>query len=629
WTYNLDNTKTATNALAEGQTATEKFTVTVTDDKGATSTQDVTITITGANDSPVISFATGNAAGSVKEDATLSTTGQLTSADPDTGATATWSVSPNSPTTSSSYGTFSVDATGKWTYTLNNSSAAVQSLAQGQTVTETYTVRVTDDKGAWDDQQVTVTINGTNDVPVISQNTHVWTPDSLTEMAASAFPNGYLLRIAAPTDVDTTDVLTIKVTNIPTAGTVGYYDSSNVFHAVAVGDVLTSLQLTTLVYKPNGVATFDSSGNVITGNDDGYFKYSVTDSANATVNGQVEISTLAGTGAHTTTVTIGDGSHPLNSGSSQTTNYIVDSNISNDSNYNTGAIVLKTDFQVAPFQTPISGSEIAQATSAVEAQVSVSINIAGHVFNVVQANDGVANWTLVNSGNVTFSSSVSFTNIKDSNGLSLADFLTSHPPTTGDSWTVTYMDNTGGNEQARYLSVGFVDDVNGSTKMVATGDGTIDIMYGSTQNDTLTGNGGNDILVGGKGDDVMFGGAGSDIFEYHTGDLTGVVKGDTISDFTVANPSAGGDVLDISALLTGTHAANGSDLVSGGYLRFDAVTHNSDGTTTVKLSVDADGSAGSGSAFVPLATITMSGLSATATQADILNALVNNHEIKA
>lgn len=165
WTYTLLNGDTDTDALAEGETRTETFTVTVDDGKGGTATQTVTITITGANDSPVIGFTTGNDAGSVTEDTAPSATGQLTSTDVDvTGKTATWSVSPNSPTTTSPYGTFTVDDTGKWTYTLGNN-ATVQALAAGQTVTETYTVRVTDDKGAWDDQEVTITITGTNDTP--------------------------------------------------------------------------------------------------------------------------------------------------------------------------------------------------------------------------------------------------------------------------------------------------------------------------------------------------------------------------------------------------------------------------------------------------------------------------------
>ncbi|WP_206075965.1 VCBS domain-containing protein, partial [Mesorhizobium sp. Z1-4] len=52
WTYKLDNSLPATQALKAGQTETEVFTVTVTDPNGATDTIDVTITVTGANDAP-------------------------------------------------------------------------------------------------------------------------------------------------------------------------------------------------------------------------------------------------------------------------------------------------------------------------------------------------------------------------------------------------------------------------------------------------------------------------------------------------------------------------------------------------------------------------------------------------
>src|SRR5690606_28118955 len=127
WTYTLDNGLAATNGLAEGQTETETFLVTVTDDQGGTAAQTVTITVTGANDSPVIAVAAGADAGGVTEDGTLSASGQLTASDPDAGATASWSVSPNSPDgTGTAYGTFAVDGTGQWTYTLANGGAAVQ-----------------------------------------------------------------------------------------------------------------------------------------------------------------------------------------------------------------------------------------------------------------------------------------------------------------------------------------------------------------------------------------------------------------------------------------------------------------------------------------------------------------------
>ncbi|BDQ64584.1 VCBS domain-containing protein [Shewanella xiamenensis] len=177
WTYTLDNTKAATQALAEGQSQQLTFTVRVTDDKGAWVDQLVTITIVGTNDSPVITNNATQLVGSVVEAGDLddgtdvagtpTATGQLSATDVDNGATQTWSVQGTPDTT---YGSFSVDATGKWTYTLDNTKAATQALAEGQSQQLTFTVRVTDDKGAWVDQLVTITIVGTNDSPVITNN---------------------------------------------------------------------------------------------------------------------------------------------------------------------------------------------------------------------------------------------------------------------------------------------------------------------------------------------------------------------------------------------------------------------------------------------------------------------------
>ena len=58
-----------------------------------------------------------------------------------------------------------------WTYTLDNSLAATQALKEGEVVTQTYTLRATDNLGAHVDQTVTVTLRGNNDVPVISSST--------------------------------------------------------------------------------------------------------------------------------------------------------------------------------------------------------------------------------------------------------------------------------------------------------------------------------------------------------------------------------------------------------------------------------------------------------------------------
>jgi VCBS repeat-containing protein len=50
WTYQLDNTSSKVNALAGGKTATDVFTIQVTDENEAVATKDVTITINGADE---------------------------------------------------------------------------------------------------------------------------------------------------------------------------------------------------------------------------------------------------------------------------------------------------------------------------------------------------------------------------------------------------------------------------------------------------------------------------------------------------------------------------------------------------------------------------------------------------
>ena len=165
WTYSLANGSAAVQSLAAGETHNETFTIRVTDDKGAVADQVVTVQVAGSNDGPVVANTAAASAGAVQEDATLVTTGQLSAGDVDHNATQSWSVVGSAD---GAYGSIAVDASGQWTYSLANGSAAVQSLAAGETHNETFTVRVTDDHGATADQVVTVQVTGTNDAPVIS-----------------------------------------------------------------------------------------------------------------------------------------------------------------------------------------------------------------------------------------------------------------------------------------------------------------------------------------------------------------------------------------------------------------------------------------------------------------------------
>src|SRR5207247_1938813 len=55
-----------------------------------------------------------------------------------------------------------------WTFTLPDNDPVLQSLAVGQTITQVYTVTLDDHHGGTVTQNVTITITGTDDAPVIT-----------------------------------------------------------------------------------------------------------------------------------------------------------------------------------------------------------------------------------------------------------------------------------------------------------------------------------------------------------------------------------------------------------------------------------------------------------------------------
>ncbi|MBE2170282.1 VCBS domain-containing protein, partial [Cobetia sp. 2AS1] len=82
--------------------------------------------------------------------------------------------------------TFTVDAAGNWTYDLANDAEATQALAAGQTVTEQYTVTLSDDSTT----TVDITITGDNDGPVIRVDADDSAAASLTEANAPLSATG-------------------------------------------------------------------------------------------------------------------------------------------------------------------------------------------------------------------------------------------------------------------------------------------------------------------------------------------------------------------------------------------------------------------------------------------------------
>jgi VCBS repeat-containing protein len=236
-------TPTTDNALlAAGQSAVDVFDYTMVDTAGLTSASKLYITVygTGTND-PVLTNDTGtatesgvvannyvhsysntSAAGTSVTDNVLSNdkesvaagsnvigTGYVAQVGLQGSATAPVAVDTDnsrstiqSATISGSYGSLQINDNGAYTYTVTNSNAAVQALLPGQSLTETFNYQVKNTLNpvgsSW--AKLVITIQGTNDAPVVVN-------DIATAYAGSLAETGNVL--SNDTDVDSGDTKTV------------------------------------------------------------------------------------------------------------------------------------------------------------------------------------------------------------------------------------------------------------------------------------------------------------------------------------------------------------------------------------------------------------------------------------
>jgi VCBS repeat-containing protein len=160
------------NALAAGDVIHDSFNYTIQLGNGTLSWARVTFDLSGSNDGASIA---GSASGSVTEDIALTASGVLTVTDADHGQARTVAASG-----SSAKGTWSVDSTGHWNYTLDN--AAAQHLGAADTDSDSFVVTSVDGTAS---RTVNITIHGTNDpaaigAPTVSDVTEDSSPTTLT-----------------------------------------------------------------------------------------------------------------------------------------------------------------------------------------------------------------------------------------------------------------------------------------------------------------------------------------------------------------------------------------------------------------------------------------------------------------
>ncbi|WP_417435582.1 VCBS domain-containing protein [Hoeflea sp.] len=217
----------AFDALAEGESMLMEIPFTVTDGDGDMVTKVITVTVSGTNDQPVISAVTDVSETLTETNAALSTTGSFDVADVDTSdvvtitgvtvATSGTGVNAATPGTAALLGMFgpnsgvvidSLSSTGTVNWSFDAASDAFAYLKAGESLELTYTVHVADGNGGTVEQNVTITVNGTNDVPVIAP---IVQPVAVAEISdASAQDISPVTGTLSVTDAEAGDTLTAQ-----------------------------------------------------------------------------------------------------------------------------------------------------------------------------------------------------------------------------------------------------------------------------------------------------------------------------------------------------------------------------------------------------------------------------------
>ncbi|WP_426210238.1 VCBS domain-containing protein [Massilia sp. TWP1-3-3] len=156
YSYALDNV--AAQALAGGALVTDSFVYLITDGLVQTGGK-LVVSISGDNDAPTVVADVA----AVTEDSKLTAGGNVLANDRDVDSGALLSVAAPGAF-AGAYGRLALAADGSYTYTLEN--AAVQSLAGGQVVTDTFNYGASD--GAVQTAgKLVVSVTGTNDAPTV------------------------------------------------------------------------------------------------------------------------------------------------------------------------------------------------------------------------------------------------------------------------------------------------------------------------------------------------------------------------------------------------------------------------------------------------------------------------------
>ncbi|WP_153301682.1 tandem-95 repeat protein, partial [Endozoicomonas arenosclerae] len=199
WLSFNSSTRTFSGTPENSDVGSLDIKISVSDGDASTSTN-ISLSVTNVNDTAVIS---GVSTGTVTEDAssTLTTTGKLDINDIDVGESAFTAAN-----FIGDYGTLSIDADGNWSYSADNNQSPIQQMGIGDDLTETFTVQSLDGTT----QDITITLQGTNDAPTVSSSIDL---GSIDEDNSVLITEAQLLANASDIDGDSLSISSLSLGN--------------------------------------------------------------------------------------------------------------------------------------------------------------------------------------------------------------------------------------------------------------------------------------------------------------------------------------------------------------------------------------------------------------------------------
>ena len=568
WSYSLDNTLAAVQALGVGSQLQDVINVIQLD--GVT-TDAITMTIVGTNDAPVITSLLGGATAVQSFDqnaSSLVTT--LQASDIDVGDSLTYSI---------------VGGADASQFQINRTTGAISLVkpinfdtASDANKDYVYEIQVqaADGNGGFDTQTISLTATWTGGVVTLTAGNDTYTALTANEWIKALAGNDSVTGSAGNDLIQGdagNDTLNGGAGNDTLDGGAGN-DSLVGGAGIDIASFSNALAAVT-VNLTTGAATGDGTDKLVT--IEGVIGSQFADN----LTGSIAADSLYG-GAGADVLTGGAGADTLDGGegadiysltvlADYTGDVIADTGVLNIAEVDelriglaaAGSFVASastTGIEKIAIGTGVATAAVTTATTAINVDASLlgnAVTIVGNsganILKGTAFNDTLTGGTGVD----TFTVAAGTDTITDL-GLGGADVLTvangaTANATIGAAWTAgaTSVNSGTANINTNGLAVtlssvvtgnGFTVN-NGATATTITGSGLADTLNGGIGNDTLSGGAGADVLTGGAGADVLTGGAGADKFKFLLASDSVVGVTDVITDFVV-----GTDKIDLSAI---------------------------------------------------------------------------------